>query len=499
MQKTQLFSGEVSERRLSLAQENMTFVGMQISPTLQSFGAAATVTGSKHLVTTVTGEKILLDCGLFQGEGKDSDEKNRNWGFNPREIDFVILSHAHIDHTGLIPKLVRDGFRGPIYCNAATFDLCEIMLMDGAHIQESDLRFINEKRSRKGLEPLDPLYTKDDVADTLPYFEICDNFTSFQVGQSTHVQFIPNAHILGSVAIHLSLVNIEGERVTLTYTGDIGRENDRILDGPHPFPKSDYILCESTYGDRLHPQEGNDLVTLERLARRICVEQKGSIVIPAFSVDRTQEIVYLLDELAFEGKLPQIPVYVDSPLSVKATNIMSKHRDNFNPEILAYIEKDGNPFDFPHLHYTSTVEDSKAINADLVPCIIISASGMAEAGRVKHHIAHRISDPKNAILLVGYATPYSLAGQLIQGKEEVQIFGDTYQVKAEIHRMSGFSAHADYQEMLHYLKRSAKPAETKKIFLVHGQWEAMSHFKGVLNGSGFKDVVPCEWGKTYEL
>ena len=195
---------------------------------------------------------------MFQGEGKDSDEKNRNWWFNPSEIDFVLLSHAHIDHTGLIPKLVRDGFRGPIYCNAATFDLCEIMLMDGAHIQESDLRFINEKRNRKGLEPLDPLYTKDDVADTLPYFEIRDNFTSFQVGQSTHVQFIPNAHILGSVAIHLSLVNIEGERVTLTYTGDIGRENDRILDGPHPFPKSDYILCESTYGDRLHLQEGND-------------------------------------------------------------------------------------------------------------------------------------------------------------------------------------------------------------------------------------------------
>ncbi len=485
--------------RLPQTKESRTFVLMQISPTLQSFGAAQTVTGSKHLITTVSGEKILLDCGLFQGEGKESDEKNRNWGFNPAEIDFVILSHAHIDHTGLLPKLVRDGFSGPIYCNAATFDLCEIMLMDGAHIQENDLRFVNEKRARKGLDPLEAIYTKEDVADTLPLFDIKPNNTSFVVGQSTHIRFIPNAHILGSVAIHLSLVKLDGKRVTLCFTGDIGRENDRILDGPHPFPKSDYILCESTYGDRLHPQNGNDLQTLERLANRICIEQKGSIVIPAFSVDRTQEIIYLLDELAFEGKLPKIPVYVDSPLSVKATTIMSKHRENFNADILSYIEKDGNPFDFPQLHYVSKVEESKAINSDPEPCIIISASGMAEAGRVKHHIAHRISDANNAILLVGYATPFSLAGQLISGKQEVRIFGDTYPVNAEIHRMSGFSAHADYEEMLRYLTSSAEPIETQKIFLVHGQIDAMNHFKGVLNTHGFNSVEPCEWGKTYEL
>jgi metallo-beta-lactamase family protein len=471
---------------------------MQIFPTITSYGAAKTVTGSKHLITTVSGETILMDCGLFQGEGKESDLLNRDWGFNPELIDFVILSHAHIDHTGLLPKLVRDGFSGPIYCNEATKDLCEIMLMDGAHIQESDLKRINQHRKRKRIPPLEALYGKDDVSNCLSQFTLVQDNMEFKIGQSTHVKLIPNAHILGSSAIHLSLINMEGKRITLTFTGDIGRDSDQILDGPFAFPPSDYIISESTYGNRLHPTAEDAKEAFFNMIQDVCVEKNGKIVIPAFSIDRTQEIVYLLDQLAFEKRLPSIPVYVDSPLSVKATHIMSKHRELYNPEILEYITKDGDPFDFPNLHYVSTVEESRAINEINSAAIIISASGMAEAGRVKHHIANNIENHNNAILLVGYATPFSLAGQLLQGKEEVRIFGDFYNVNAKIYRMANFSAHADYNEMIDYLTLN-DPSTVKKVFLVHGEESVMDEFSVKLKAVGFNHVHKLERGVIIAL
>lgn len=471
---------------------------MQKFPTFTSYGAAGRVTGSKHLITTITGEKILLDCGLFQGEGKEGNELNRNWGFIPSEIDFVILSHAHIDHTGLLPKLVRDGFSGTIFSNSATRDLCEIMLADSAHIQEADLKRVNKRRLEKGLEALEPLYDMNDATRALELFEIVVDNQSFKIGQSTKATYIPNAHIIGSSAVHLELKNIDGQSITLTYTGDIGRPNDQILAGPFPFPQSDYIISESTYGDRVHEEMADAKEAFYELIHRICVEKHGKIIIPAFSIDRTQEIIYILDQLAFEKRLPHIPVYVDSPLSIKATQIMSLHREEFNPDILDYITKDGDPFSFPNLHYVSKVEDSKEINESKSAAIIISASGMAEAGRIKHHIANNIEDPKNAILIVGYATPYSLAGQLTAGNSEVKIFGEKYQVFAEIHRMNNFSAHADWKEMVAYLG-CQDASLVKKVFLVHGEEDTLGTFKSHVMNAGFKSVEIVSQGVTYSL
>ncbi len=471
---------------------------MQLFPTLCSFGAAQKVTGSKHLITTVTGEKILLDCGLFQGEGKDSDALNRHWGFEPREIDYVILSHAHIDHTGLLPKLVKDGFTGPIFCNSGTKDLCEIMLLDGAFIQKSDLERINRRRRERHELPIEALYDESDVYQTLEQMVVVANGRPFKVGETTWATYILNAHILGSAAIHLQLASLESKNIHFTFTGDIGRDSDQILDGPFPFPQSDYILCESTYGDRLHSVAEDVKDQLLKIVQETCVDRGGKVIIPAFSVDRTQELIYLLDQLSHEKLLPSIPVYIDSPLSIKATNIMAKHQEEFNPEILKYIMKDGDPFDFPNLHYTSKLEDSKAINSLQGPAIIISASGMAEAGRIKHHIANNIENPNNTILIVGYATPHTLAGQLIQGRNEVRIFGDFFQVNARVERMGNFSAHADYLEMLDFLGCQDAP-KVKKVLLVHGNPDVMDVFADKIKAQGFPKVQKMVWGEPIEL
>lgn len=467
-------------------------------PTYTCHGAAQRVTGSKHLITSSLGTNILLDCGLVQGEGAEGDALNRHWGFDPRTIDCVILSHAHIDHTGLLPRVVRDGFSGPIYCNSATKDLCDMMLLDSAHIQESDLNRVNKRRVARGEAAIEPLYTEKDVVRTLGQMEIVEDEAWFQIDETCKFQLIPNAHILGSGCIHLSLQSIDNKTITLTFTGDIGRPNDQILEGPFPFPQSDYIICESTYGNRLHLPSEDAKEPLLALIQHICVEKQGKIIIPAFSIDRTQEIIYLLDQLEHEDKLPSIKVYVDSPLSVKATQVMSIHRESFNPQILDYISRDGDPFAFQNLHYVSKLEESKAINDEKQPSIIISASGMADAGRVKHHIANNIENPNCAILLVGYASPRSLAGQLIEGREEVKIFGDLHRVKAEIHRMDNFSAHADWQEMCDYLL-CQDPRKVKKIFLVHGEPSGMASFETKLNHIGFTDVEPAKMGVSHTL
>ena len=464
---------------------------------IQFFGAAGRVTGSKHLVTTVEGERILLDCGLFQGEGREGDELNRHFGFNPMDIDCVVLSHAHIDHTGLLPRLVRDGFRSPIYCNESTKDLCGLMLMDSAKIQESDLKRINLRRHKRGEPALEALYNESDVHNTLQLFQVVRNNQWFAVGKNTRCYFSPNAHILGSVAITLTFLENDLP-ITLTYTGDIGRPGDQILAGPEAFPQSDYIICESTYGDRLHPEAEDAEKKLLQIVHETCTERGGKIIIPAFSIDRTQEIIFMLDKLAHERKLPNLKVYVDSPLSVNATAIMGRHRDEFNADIPEYITRDGNPFDFPNLHYVSKVEDSKKINETTGPAIIISASGMAEAGRIKHHIANNIQDFRNTILLVGYATPDSLAGRLRDGVDPVRIFGEEYRVSAKIETMPYFSAHADYKEMLDYLSCQMKK-KVKEIFLVHGDEAALGAWKSRLLQHGFDNVSIAEMEQTVQI
>lgn len=467
-------------------------------PSFTSFGAAGRVTGSKHLIETPAGSRILLDCGLVQGEGPEGQELNRNFGFNPSSIDLVILSHAHIDHTGLLPRLVREGFRGDILCNPPTRDLCDLMLQDSAHIQTADLRFVNKRRASKGLSEIEPLYDESDVLETLKRFKPIADEAWTEIDAYTRLFLVPNAHILGSSCLHFEFLLEDGEKRTLTFTGDIGRPNDQILEGPFPIPQSDYIICESTYGDRLHAPSKDAKSELLHLIQRICVEKRGKIIIPAFSIDRTQEIVYLLDQLSHDGLLPSIRVYVDSPLSVKATQVMALHRECYNPQILDYITRDGDPFSFPNLTYISKVEDSKAINNSKEPSIIISASGMAEAGRIKHHIANNVSDARNAILLVGYATPFSLAGRLMLGEEEVRIFGENFPVKAEVHKLDNFSAHADRQEMIEFLK-CQNPQQVKRLFLVHGDASSMQSFKSHLINEGFPDVLPAKHGVTYSL
>jgi len=453
---------------------------------IQFFGAARTVTGSKHLITTEKGTKILLDCGLFQGI--QTDEFNQSFGFKPSEVDYLILSHAHIDHSGLIPRLVRQGFQGPIYCTSATADLCKIMLLDSAHIQVKDLERINRRRLKQGRPLLDELYNIEDAEKTLTMFKTVRYGQTFYLGENNEISVLLTdaAHLLGSAAVHLSIPDKGGFK-KITFTGDIGRPNDNILRKPDVFPQADIIISESTYGDRLHEKEIDMHAHLLKVVNDTCVVNGGKLIIPAFAIDRTQELIYALDQLSNEGKLPRIPVYIDSPLAIRATAIMKEHDECFNPEILEYIEKDGDAFAFPNLHYISDVEDSMALNDKKEPCIIISASGMAEAGRIKHHIKNNIGDAKSTILLVGYAGANTLAGALKRGDKQVNIFGEMFDVKCGVAVMDSFSGHGDYNEMLQFLSCQT-PARVQKVFLVHGEYETQISFKLKLEKAGYKDI-----------
>jgi metallo-beta-lactamase family protein len=449
---------------------------------LQFFGAAQRVTGSKHMVTSPSGMKILLDCGLFQGI--NTSDLNLNFGFDPKELDVLLVSHAHIDHTGLIPRLIKKGFSGKIYCTAATKSLCEVMLLDSAKIQSRDLERVNKRRKNRNEEPLEILYDEDDVAQALALFEPIALETPFMLDQNIKVTFYNTGHLLGSAGIFLDFIDADK---TLFFTGDIGRPTDKILDSPSAFPQADYIICESTYGNKLHEPEVDMKVHLLEIVKNTCVIKKGKLIIPAFAVDRTQELVYALDQLVSEGSLPPIPVYVDSPLSVKATLIMKNHSEDFNDEILAYIKKEGDAFGFDNLHYITEVEESKKLNESTEPCIIISSSGMAEAGRVKHHIANTVESEKNTILMVGYCSPNSLGYALKNGEKTVQIHGKEKTVRAEIAIMDSFSAHADYNEIIAHLK-CQNPSKVKQIFLVHGEIDTQTAFKTRLQEAGFLKV-----------
>ncbi|WP_026631894.1 MBL fold metallo-hydrolase RNA specificity domain-containing protein [Dyadobacter alkalitolerans] len=459
---------------------------------IQFFGAARTVTGSKHLITTEKGTKILLDCGLFQGI--QTDELNEKFGFKPSEVDYLILSHAHIDHSGLIPRLVKQGFSGPIYCTAATVDLCRVMLLDSAHIQEKDLERINRRREKQGRPLLDELYNTEDAVHALSLFKSVQYGQTFYLGEDKEVAVVLTdaAHLLGSAAVHMTIPDA-GTYKQVTFTGDIGRPEDRILRKPDAFPQADFIICESTYGDRLHEKQTDMQGHLLEIVHETCVVRKGKLIIPAFAIDRTQELIYALDQLSSSGKLPQIPVYIDSPLAIRATKIMKEHDECFNPEILAYIEKDGDAFAFPYLKYISDVNESIALNDKDEPCIIISASGMAEAGRIKHHIKNNIGDARSTILLVGYASGNTLAGALKRGDKQVNIFGQQFEVECQVKSMESFSGHGDYNEMLDFLSCQT-PERVKKVFLVHGEYETQVAFKLKLQAAGFKDIlIPAQF------
>ncbi len=461
------------------------------------YGAARNVTGSKHLIETSSGKKILLDCGFFQNRGKDNDRLNRSFSFDPQQIDLMILSHAHIDHSGNIPNLVKLGFNKTIFTTQATIDLCEVMLADSAYIQSGDIEYINRRRRRDGQKALEPIYEIEDVEKAMKLFAPVAVNKRFQYDDEISFEFTDAGHILGSVSVHVFITE-NGNTKQITFSGDVGRFNDLILKAPAPFPQADYILCESTYGNRLHDQSTDARKKLLQIVNQTCVEQKGKLIIPAFSLGRTQEIIYTLDRFKTENKLPSIPVFVDSPLAIDATNIMRKHSEFFNADLVNYLHVDEDPFGFSNLKYVRKVEESKKINDLKGPCIIISASGMIEAGRIKHHIKNNINDSRNTILIVGYCTPESIGGHLMRGDKIIKIFGNEYPVKANVEVISSFSAHADYLELIKYLS-CQDTAAVKKLFLVHGEYEVQQEFKEKLKEVGFKNVVIPEELQSFKL
>ncbi|HNB33240.1 MAG TPA: MBL fold metallo-hydrolase [Bacteroidia bacterium] len=461
------------------------------------YGAARNVTGSKHLIETSSGKKILLDCGFFQNRGKDNDRLNRNFSFDPQQIDLMILSHAHIDHSGNIPNLVKQGFNKTIFTTQATIDLCEVMLADSAYIQSGDIEYINRRRRRDGQKALEPIYEIEDVEKAMKLFAPVAVNKRFQYDDEISFEFTDAGHILGSVSVHVFITE-NGNTKQITFSGDVGRFNDLILKAPAPFPQADYILCESTYGNRLHDQSTDARKKLLQIVNQTCVEQKGKLIIPAFSLGRTQEIIYTLDRFKTENKLPSIPVFVDSPLAIDATNIMRKHSEFFNADLVNYLHVDEDPFGFSNLKYVRKVEESKKINDLKGPCIIISASGMIEAGRIKHHIKNNINDSRNTILIVGYCTPESIGGHLMRGDKIIKIFGNEYPVKANVEVISSFSAHADYLELIKYLS-CQDTAAVKKLFLVHGEYEVQQEFKEKLKEVGFKNVEIPEELQSFKL
>lgn len=460
-------------------------------------GAAGEVTGSKHLVETDHGKKILLDCGVFQGKGLETDALNRQPGIEPTMVDHIILTHAHIDHSGLIPYFYKNGFRGSVICTHATRDLCSIMLSDSGYIQEHDTLWFNKKRARQGLPPVEPLYTQKDAEQCMELFIGVPMGRKFQIDEHTKVKFSNTGHMLGSAAISLELKH-NGQIQRIGYTGDIGRPTHKLLCAPSPFPQCDYLITESTYGNRRHHDfEGAEKMLLD-VVRHTCVEKKGKLIIPSFAIGRTQEIVFVLNKFYNEGLLPQIPVYVDSPLAVNATDIYRLHLSELNKEVKKVIEEDPDPFGFNSLKYIKDLNSSMALNKTKQPCIIISASGMAEAGRIKHHLANSIDNPKNTVLMVGYCAPNTLGARIVEKQAVISIFGKEHRLKAEVFSIDAFSGHGDYEEMKQYLQCQNKQ-ELKKVFLVHGDAEALKAYQKVLLDDGFPNVVCATKGQTEVL
>jgi len=461
---------------------------------IKFLGAAKTVTGSKHLIELWDNTRVLLDCGMYQGLGKDTYALNAEEPVDPTTLNAIVLSHAHIDHSGLIPKFVKAGFKGPIFSTAATFALCEIMLRDSAYIQEADVRFSNKRKGRAGSDAYEPLYTFDDVEQALSQFEIIEENTTFNVAEGITGKFIPNGHILGSAAVFLEIDEIK-EHNTLLYTGDIGRFNTSLIKDPERPPQADIIICESTYGDRLHNRTTDAEEELLNAVVYAIKEKKGKLIIPAFSLGRTQEIVFTLNKLDLYGLLPKVKIYVDSPLATDATAITKQFSHLLNREVQRFVKERPDAFGFGKLTYVKEKSHSQKINASKEPCIIISAAGMADAGRVKHHIYHNIDNPQTTILFVGYAEPLSLGGKLQKGDKVVTIFGDSKEVKADIKVISSMSAHGDYEEMIEYLSYQDKN-KIKNIYLVHGEEKVQENFKERLKSHGFKNILIPEMGET---
>lgn len=462
-------------------------------------GAARTVTGSQHLLE-VNGKKIMLDCGLFQGRRKEAFERNRNEFFRGEEIDCLILSHAHIDHSGRIPCLVNNGFSGDIFCTSATRDLCAVMLMDSAYIQEKDVEFVNRRRKRNGQRPFEPLYTKADVAKGMELFTGLSYNRSRELFPGVHLTLVDAGHMLGSAHVILDIEDqAAGRNRRLVFSGDIGRPDIPIIRDPVPISEgSDVLIMESTYGNRLHPPYPESEQELKRIINETA-NRGGSLLIPAFAVGRTQQIVFALHKLHNQHEIPDLPIFVDSPLATRATDVFRLHPEVYDAETREFLlfDDDNNPFGFSRLQYTQTVDQSKALNTLETPSVIISSSGMMQGGRILHHLRNRIEDPRNTILITGWQAPGTLGRHLVEKQERVRIFGEEFQVKAKVETLTGFSGHADREGLIDFVRVMAKRPD--QTFIVHGEDDSSRSLAEALRQElELENVVIPEEQQTFE-
>jgi metallo-beta-lactamase family protein len=427
-------------------------------------GAARTTTGSMYLLE-VNGKNLLLECGLFQGHREETTKRNLNFPFDPRKIDSVVLSHAHIDHAGNLPNLARKGYDGPIHCTDATRDLCSIMLVDSAHIQEQDALFVSKQRAKKHQPPVEPLYRVPDAEKAVKQLVAHHYEAPFSPVPGVTVTYRDAGHILGSAQVILD-VQEKDRKFRWLFSGDVGRGEDELLRDPSPVENVDYLQIESTYANRDHAPRNVADATVDQLVGQ-ALAQRGKVIIPAFSVGRTQQIVYVLHELICAGKLPRMPIFVDSPLSTKASDIYSKRIDDLKPDLTKTMCNQESPFYMDNLTYISSAEESKKLNDRHEPMIIISASGMAEAGRIRHHLKNNISDPKNLVLFIGYCAEGTLGAQIKSGKTPVNIFGEPHDVKAKVVSLDTYSGHADRNELRRYVQKLT--GNIRKIFCIHGE------------------------------
>jgi metallo-beta-lactamase family protein len=459
-------------------------------------GAARQVTGSMHLIE-VNDQRILLECGMFQGRRAETYERNLNFPFDPASLDAVVLSHAHIDHSGNLPNLVKQGFTGTIWCTAATRNLSSYMLLDSGYIQERDIEYVNKQRRRKGEAPVEPIYTQEDARNCLSYFVSVGMQRSTPIADGIKLTFYEAGHILGSAIVVLDIKEHNtGKGWRLVFSGDLGREEIAILRSPATIAEADILIMESTYGNRRHGSYEDARHKLEEVVVRTA-RRRGKVIIPAFAVGRTQELVYSLNQLDAQGDIPELPVFVDSPLAVNATDVFRMHPEAWDSDVAVFLAEDGrrSPFDYPNMEYVRDVRRSKQLNFLDGPAIIISASGMAENGRIVHHIKNNIEHSENTILFVSFQAQETLGRRILEGVDSVRIFGDEYQVKAEVVHINGYSAHADQVELLEWADHFDK-TRLQKTFLVHGEEEAAFTLAEKLRVQGHQDVeVPVRGQK----